>query len=436
MFRVSAIACSSATDFLFSSAISTCVVLRRSTAGETPGWGVNASKMESGSSKGCEGAILGFPAPRVKGAMDLSEFLVAWRTALLPDREVIDALVHPDHARPSPALAAALARWPGSYYWSDEPDGRHLVLTRPFARRRERWGVHAALFLATLLTTTFAGAVLAGAIAYDNPLDLFTGTYPLPAHFVHAWTRGLAFSLPLLGILSCHELGHYLTARRYNLDVSPPYFIPVPLVPSFIGTMGAFIRLRTMVSDRRQLFDVGVAGPIAGFIVALPVLAVGLVLSHPLPGHGPATGLLLGLDGETAVLGDSLLTLLLRSLTHGTVRTLLVHPVAFAGWLGMFVTMLNLLPISQLDGGHILYSALPRWQQRIALAFWTLIVILGWYWRGWLYWGLLVLVLSRGRLGHPPVLDAERPLPTSRRVLAWAALLLFVITFAPIPFRI
>ena len=368
--------------------------------------------------------------------VNLSAFLLAWRTTSLPDREVIDALVHPAHADPSPALEAALTQWPGSSYWSDEPDGRHLVLTRPLTRRKERWGVHVALFLATLVTTTFAGAVLAGAIAYDNPLDLFTGTYPLPRHLVHAWTAGLVFSLPLLAILSCHELGHYLTARRYSLDVSPPYFIPVPLVPSFIGTMGAFIRLRTMLSDRRQLFDVGVAGPIAGFLVALPVLAVGLVLSHPLPGHGPSTGLLLGLDGETAVLGDSLVTMLLRWSTHGTAPALLVHPVAFAGWLGMFVTMLNLLPISQLDGGHILYAALPRWQQRIALGFWTLIIILGWYWRGWLYWGLLVLVLSRGRLGHPPVLDAQRPLPRSRRVLAWVALGLFAITFAPVPFRI
>jgi len=368
--------------------------------------------------------------------VSLSEFLLAWRTVSLPDREVVDALVHPDHAGPSPALAATLALWRGSYYWSDEADGRHLVLTRPAGRRRERWGVHAALFLATLITTTFAGAVLAGTIAYDNPLDLFTGAYPLPVHFVRAWTAGLVFSLPLLAILLCHELGHYVTARRYDLDVSPPYFIPVPLVPSFIGTMGAFIRLRTMLSDRRQLFDVGVAGPLAGFVVALPVLAVGLALSHPLPGHGRLTGMLLGLDGETAVLGDSIVTFVLRRLVHGSAPALLVHPLAFAGWVGMFVTMLNMLPISQLDGGHILFAALPRWHERIALAFWMLIVVLGWFWRGWLLWGLLVLLLSRGRLGHPPVLDAHRPLPPSRRVVTWVALALFVITFAPVPFRL
>src|SRR5690242_14349217 len=375
--------------------------------------------------------------PRQGRAVNLSAFLLAWRTTNLPDREVIDALVHPAHAGPSPALEGALSQWPGSYYWSDESDGLHVVLTRPVGRRPERWGVHVALFLATLLTTTFAGAVLSGAIAYDNPLDLFTGTYPLPQHFVRAWSSGLVFSLPLLAILLCHELGHYLTARRYDLDVSPPYFIPVPLVPSFIGTMGAFIRLRTMLSDRRQLFDVGVAGPIAGFLVALPVLAAGLALSHPLPAQLRSSGLAVYFGGGPQVpLGDSLLTLLVQRLVLGRAAAVSVHPVAFAGWVGMLVTMLNLLPISQLDGGHILYATLPRWHQRIAFVFWCLIILLGGWWSGWYVWGLLVLVLSRGRLGHPPVLDAQRPLPASRRWLAWAALVLFVVTFAPVPFRI
>src|SRR6266704_4372801 len=315
------------------------------------------------------------------------------------------------HAGPSPALALLLRQWRGSDYWSDEADGRHLVLTRPLARRRERWGLHLALFLATLYTITFAGAVLANGIPYTGVLVFFTSGYPGYPGFLQAWASGLAFAAPLLAILLCHELGHYVVARRYQLDVSPPYFIPVPMFPTFIGTMGAFIRLRTVLSDRRQLFDVGVAGPIAGFVVALPVLALGLALSHPLPGHGALAGMLLGLDGDTAVLGDSVVTLVLRRLVHGAAPALLMHPVAFAGWVGMFVTMLNLLPISQLDGGHVLYAALPRWQPRIALGFWSLIVVLGWYWRGWLVWGVLVLALSRGRLGHPPVLAAHRPLP-------------------------
>src|SRR5256886_1818011 len=219
----------------------------------------------------------------------------------LRDREVIDALVHPDHSQPSPALMRALTLWPGSYYWSDEPDGRHLVLTRPLARRREAWALHLTLFLATLVTTTLAGAIFSGAIPYDpNPFDLFTGAYPFPPHAARAWAAGLEFSVPLVAILLAHELGHYVTARSYDLDVSPPYFIPVPLVPSFIGTMGAFIRLRTVLSDRRQLLDVGVAGPIVGFVVAVPVLTFGLALSHPLPGHGEQAGLLLAIGSDTA----------------------------------------------------------------------------------------------------------------------------------------
>src|SRR5881628_537149 len=368
--------------------------------------------------------------------MDLSEFLLAWRTTSLPDREVIDALVHPAHAGPSPELARRLARWAGTYYWSDEPEGRHLVLTRPGPRRPERWGWHVALFLATLFTTTFAGAVLARTIEYENPFDLFTGSYVVPQHFARAWAAGFTFSLPLLAILLCHELGHYVTARRYELDVSPPFFIPVPLVPSFIGTMGAFIRLRTVLSDRRQLLDVGVAGPIVGFVVAAPVLAFGLALSHPLPGHGEQAGLLLAIGSDTAGLGDSLVTLALRHLIFGSVPAVRVHVLAFAGWIGMFVTMLNLLPIAQLDGGHILYAALPRWHQRVALAFWVLVIVLGRFWPGWYVWGFLVLALSRGRLAHPPVLDVHRPLPPGRRGVAWVALLLFVVTFTPVPFRI
>jgi len=369
--------------------------------------------------------------------VDLTGFLAAWRTTSLPDRELIDALVHPVHAGPSPALAAALAHWPGSYYWSDEPDGRHLVLTRPLARRRERWVPHLVLFLVTLYTITFAGAVLAGAIPYTGPLVFFTSGHPGYPGFLHAWSRGLPFSLPLMAILLTHELGHYVVARRYQLDVSPPYFVPVPMFPTFIGTMGAFIRLRTIVSDRRQLLDIGVAGPIAGFLVALPVLVYGLALSHPVAAEEGFRGLVVFFgDAPQIPLGDSLASFVLHRLLVGDAAMINVHPVAFAGWVGMFVTMLNLLPMGQLDGGHILYARLPRWHQRAALGFWLLVVALGTLWVGWYIWGGLVLLLSRGRLGHPPVLDAQRPLPPSRRTLAWAAVLLFVVTFAPVPFRL
>ncbi len=360
--------------------------------------------------------------------MSLTRFLLAWRTIPLRDREVIDALVDPAHAGPSPELAQALESWRGSYYWSAEPDGRHLVLTHPAAPRpRERWVLHALLFAATLFTTTLGGAVLSGAVS----MDLALSVRDWGALVLNGWSRGLSFSLPLLAILLCHELGHYLTALRYHLDVSPPYFIPGPPVPVGIGTFGAFIRLRTLLTDRRQLLDVGAAGPFAGFLIALPVLWIGLALSRPADVGVQGMTVWLG-DGQQWQLGDSIVTLVLRRLVLGNAPGVVLHPAAVAGWFGMFVTALNLLPMAQLDGGHVLYAALPRRHEWFGRGFWAAIMLLGaFFWRGWLVWGTLVLVLSRGRLGHPPVLDVYRPLPPSRRRLAWASLVLFLATFTP-----
>src|SRR5581483_1907622 len=166
-----------------------------------------------------------------------------------------------------------------------------------------------------------------------------------------------------------------------------------------------FIRLRTVVADRRQLLDVGAAGPFAGFLVAVPVLWAGLLGSHPLAGHGALSGMILSIDGNDFSLGDSLTTLVLRHLLHPGMDAVVLTPLAFAGWFGLFVTMLNLLPISQLDGGHILYSILPRWQRSIAITLIGLLAVLGWYWHGWWVWLAIIVLLSRGRLGHPPVLD-------------------------------
>ncbi len=363
--------------------------------------------------------------------MSLTRFLVAWRTIPLRDREVIDALVHPSHAGPSAELSQELKAWRGSHYWSDEPDGRHLVLTHPTGPRTgERWGLHALLFAVTLFTTTLGGAVLSGTIGVDVAFA--------PRHWVdvilNGWTGGLSFSLPLLAILLCHELGHYLTARRYDLDVSPPYFLPGPPAPFGIGTLGAFIRLRTILTDRRQLIDVGAAGPFAGFVIALLVLWIGLALSQPVMATG-ARGMQVWVrDGQLWQLGDSIITYVIRRFALGGAPSVALHPTAVAGWFGMFVTALNLMPMAQLDGGHILYAAAPQRHQWIARAFWVSLMVLGWFWSNWLVWGVLVLVLSRGSLGHPPVLDAYRALPTSRRRLAWVSLALFLATFPPAPF--
>lgn len=368
----------------------------------------------------------------------LTSFFLTWRTTPLRDREVIDALVHPAHAAPSPGLAQALAAWPGDYYWSEETGGRWLVLTRRTRVPTERWWLHAALFVLTLLTTTIAGAVLQGRAEVDDSWGLLRGRLAFMGDPGHALLTGLAFSVPLVVILLAHELGHYVTGRRYLLDVSPPYFLPVPLWPSFIGTMGAFIRLRTLLSDRRQLFDVGVAGPLAGFALALPTLLLGLHLSHSLPPNSGLSGMLLqfGSDSEQLRLGDSLVTLVARWAVRGDLGPVVVHPLAFAGILGMFVTMINLMPMAQLDGGHILYAAVPRWHRRAARAFWIVVLMLGTWWIGWYIWAGLVFAVSRGRLDHPSVLEASRPLPRSRRLLVWAALALLLLTFMPVPFRI
>lgn len=363
--------------------------------------------------------------------MSLTRFLLAWRTTPLHDREVVDALVDPTHARPSAELAAALREWPGTYYWSTEPDGRHLVLTRSTHKTREAWTLHVFLFAVTLFMTTISGAVIAGALRGDvsTLLNAIFNPSSWNAEFARACVRGLSFSVPLLAILLCHELGHYLTARRYQLDVSPPFFLPSPPAPVLIGTLGAFIRLRTILSDRRQLLDVGAAGPIAGFVIALPVLWWGLAHSQLQPGPG---GMWVSF-GWVVPLGDSPITLLLRQATHTAGGSLELHPTAFAGWLGMFVTMLNLLPIAQLDGGHILYAALPRVQRWVARIIWVVILLLGYLSKSWLIWGVIVLLLSRGHFGHPPVLDAYRPLPRSRWWVLVASVLLFALTFTPAP---
>ena len=366
----------------------------------------------------------------------LETYLIVWRTIALRDREVIDALVDPSHAAPSPQLSAALAQWPGRYYWSDERDGRHLVLTRPTDRpKREAWWLHVALLGATLLCTTYAGAVFRD-VLHPSVMFLWSGLLTLDREFLGRFVQGLTFSVPLVGILLAHELGHYFTARRYQLDTSPPFFIPIPFLPGwFIGTLGAFIRLRTILSDRRQLLDVGIAGPIAGFLIAVPAFWIGLHYSVPLPTNQPLEGLVVRL-GVPVEVGHSLATLGVQYLAGLGGQTLELHPIAFAGWFGIFVTMLNMLPIAQLDGGHILYAAAPRWHTRVAVAFWVLLALLGFLWMGWGLWAALILLLSRGQLRHPPVLDVHRPLPGGRRWLLLAALVLFVLTFAPTPFRV
>jgi hypothetical protein len=241
---------------------------------------------------------------------------------------------------------------------------------------------------------------------------------------------GLQFSLATHFILLCHELGHWFACRRHRLDASPPYFLPAPLG---LGTFGAFIRIRSLVRTKRELLDVGVAGPIAGFVALLPVLAVGVGLSRPASLPVPPTGdvgLLLYRPGESLLLGG------LTRLFHGELPAGVVlnpHPLLLAGWVGLFATMLNLLPLAQLDGGHILYAAVGRVQRRLAWPLWGALALLGFAWPGWWLWCLFVLLLG---LKHPRLLDEGEPLDARRRRLAWLALAIFALGFMPVPIAV
>jgi len=264
------------------------------------------------------------------------------------------------------------------------------------------------LFAATLATTTIAGAFNAEV----EPADLRAN-----------WMQGLPFSLTLMAILLAHEMGHYLLARRHGVRVTLPFFLPGP--PFLTGTFGAFIRMKSLPQNRKVLFDVGAAGPWAGFLVAVPAVLYGLYLSELRPIPPSFSGL---------QFGDSLLFKLLSRTVIGPIPygfDVILHPVALAGWFGFLVTVLNLLPVGQLDGGHVVYAMFGRrhrWIARGFLLFTVAVGFLGWY--GWFLWAMLMVVVG---LDHPPTMDPVTDLDPARRLGGWLTLLLFVATFIPVP---
>ena len=280
-------------------------------------------------------------------------------------------------------------------------------------RRRERGaGLHIALFLLTFVCAAATNALFQGVDVLAAPAGILAG---------------VPYAAPLMAILLFHECGHYVLARLHRVDASLPYFIPAPY-PFFIGTFGAFIRMRSMPRDRQALFDVGAAGPWAGMLVALPVLAVGLALSEVQP--------LADAEASGGSLGESLLFSLLVKLVLGISNAdvmITLHPVALAGWVGLLVTTLNLMPVGQLDGGHVVYAAFgPRWHRWISLGVLTALLVLGLSGEPtWLVWAALLAVLGTR---HPRLLDDATPLDARRRLVAAATLVLFVVTFMPQPF--
>jgi len=278
------------------------------------------------------------------------------------------------------------------------------------APQKDGWRLQLILFLLTIVTTLIAGVSF-----YTAPSELLRDPYLI--------LLGLPFSASLLSILMAHEMGHYVTARLYKVRVTLPYFIPAP---TLIGTLGAVIKMRSRLGKKHVLMEIGAAGPFAGIIVAIPLVLWGLNHSEIIPMSEGA--------GDYIVFGDSLLFMLLTKITVGVLPEgydLLLHPVGFAGWVGFLVTSLNLMPIGQLDGGHISYALFGRRHRIVSRLFVIFLVVLGAIaYPGWLIWALLLLIIG---MDHPPVADDAAPLGTFHKVIGYAALALFVLTFIPQP---
>jgi membrane-associated protease RseP (regulator of RpoE activity) len=285
-----------------------------------------------------------------------------------------------------------------------------------------RW-LHALLLLFTIGTTT-----LAGVGHYLSFVGDFGSRLPIGLSTRALIAGGLWYSVTILLILGCHELGHYFACRYYDVDASLPFFIPVPLL--LTGTMGAFIRIREPIPSKRMLFDIGIAGPIAGFLVAVPALIFGLSMSNVvrLP-TGSQVGLM--------ELGEPLLFKLVSAFIWGTPPegfSLNLHPVAFAAWFGLLATALNLFPIGQLDGGHISYAVLGRFSTYVTVVMIGVALVLTWFSASWLVWTVLMIgMLAVFGAKHPRTVDEHVPLDRARLALAVFAVLMFVLCFTPAP---
>ncbi|MGD8718845.1 MAG: site-2 protease family protein [Candidatus Zixiibacteriota bacterium] len=300
------------------------------------------------------------------------------------------------------------------YYTTATPldDGKWLVEVSPKPLKKPRWRVliNAGLLLATIGTTLAAGSWQRG------------------GNLLHArdWLLGVPFSASIIGILLCHEMAHFFASMRHRVRATLPYFLPVP--HPLLGTFGAVIKMESPIPNRRALLDIGAAGPIAGFLVALPLTIIGLYLSTPVDPGAAAAG--------TLILGDSLIFKLLTYAVKGPMGGLDVtlHPLALAGWIGLWVTSVNMLPIGQLDGGHISYAMFGKHSIWVARGAFALLIPLGFLWTGWFFWAFLIILFVR--LKHPPPIDDAAPLTPWRRVVGWAAFAIAILTFIPAPINI
>ena len=278
-----------------------------------------------------------------------------------------------------------------------------LPLERPKARNKPI--INILLFIITFFSTTFAGAS-------DSE------------SMVDAFISGLPYSATLIAILLFHEFGHYCAARKFGVDATLPYFIPFP---SIIGTMGAVIKTRSPIPNRRALFYIGAMGPLPGFILSLGAVIGGIYLSDikPLP--------VVKGDMMMPVFGDSLLFAFFVKLIHGSIpagHDIYLSPYAWAGWIGFLITSLNLMPIGQLDGSHILYALIGKKQKifgRLSLAG---LCVLSFIWQGWVVW--IVLTLLFLMVAHPEI-PVETPLTPVEKAIGWLCMIILIVTFVPVP---
>ncbi|MDR1924317.1 MAG: site-2 protease family protein [Planctomycetaceae bacterium] len=293
------------------------------------------------------------------------------------------------------------------------------------------WKLPLLLFLLTWVTTT--GFRYDGEQDIIRPFVLFILSPLNHAFAVEAWGllsellyRGIEFSLPLMTILTCHEFGHYVQTRRYRVYSSLPYFIPLPFVP--FGTMGAVIGMDSSIPNRKALFDIGISGPLAGLVPTLIFIYIGIKWSYVVP---------IEMGAEITYVQPLLFQYLVH-LIYGHVpvdTTLSLHPVAKAGWVGLFLTSFNLMPMGQLDGGHVIYALLKKRAKYLSWVVYYLIVVFVIYSQLW-HWVLLLLLLLFFGVSHPSTSDDKEPLGKVRSVIGWATLMLILLGITPTPLKV
>lgn len=280
--------------------------------------------------------------------------------------------------------------------------------------------VNLILFAVTFLFTLVIGTQFQ--ITYQNiAVPPGSGLFALILKRPTVLLWGLPYSLSLMLILLIHELGHFFACRAHRIEATLPFFIPAP---TLIGTFGAFIKIKSPFSSKKSLFDVGMAGPLAGFLAAIPVICIGIAQSRIIETNSIPTA---------ATLGEPLIFTLITRILKGPIAAhcdLLVHPIAFAGWFGLLATSFNLVPIGQLDGGHITYALFGKKSYYAGIASVVALVILGiLFWQGWLLWALIATLIG---LRHPPIFEEER-LDPKRKATAYAILAIFIVSFTPAP---